>query len=78
MSFCSYFDTYQCRSCSWIDYHYAEQLKLKSDHLHGLLNPFQPQDWLKPTPKSPKNCIAVRVNGLERANRRFFGICFAE
>ena len=48
MSFCSYFDTYQCRSCSWIDYHYAEQLKLKSDHLHALLNPFQPRDWLKP------------------------------
>lgn len=48
MSFCSYFDTHQCRSCSWIDYHYAEQLKLKSDHLHALLTPFQPQDWFKP------------------------------
>ena len=48
MSFCSYFDTYQCRSCGWIDYHYAEQLKLKNDHLHSLLTPFQPQDWLKP------------------------------
>lgn len=54
MSFCSYFDTYQCRSCSWIDYHYAEQLKLKSDHLHGLLNPFQPQDWLKPATSQVK------------------------
>jgi len=48
MSFCSYFDTHQCRSCGWIDYHYAEQLKLKNDHLHTLLTPFQPQDWLKP------------------------------
>lgn len=48
MSFCSYFDTYQCRSCSWIDYHYAEQLKLKSDHLHTLLDPYEPRDWLKP------------------------------
>ncbi len=48
MSFCSYFDTHQCRSCGWIDYHYAEQLKLKNDHLHSLLASFHPQDWLKP------------------------------
>lgn len=48
MSFCSYYDTYQCRSCSWIDYHYAEQLKLKSEHLHTLLNPYTPIEWLKP------------------------------
>ncbi|MFY9143752.1 23S rRNA (uracil(747)-C(5))-methyltransferase RlmC [Sulfuricurvum sp.] len=48
MSFCSYYDTYQCRSCSWIDYHYAEQLKLKTDRLHTLLKPFEPQEWLKP------------------------------
>jgi 23S rRNA (uracil747-C5)-methyltransferase len=48
MSFCSYYDTYQCRSCSWIDYHYAEQLKLKSEHLHALLNPYNPIEWLKP------------------------------
>jgi 23S rRNA (uracil747-C5)-methyltransferase len=48
MSFCSYFDAHLCRSCSWIDYHYAEQLKLKNDHLHALLKPFQPQEWLKP------------------------------
>ena len=47
MSFCSYYDTYQCRSCSWIDYHYAEQLKLKSEHLHALLNPYNPNEWLK-------------------------------
>ncbi|MDD5051715.1 MAG: 23S rRNA (uracil(747)-C(5))-methyltransferase RlmC [Sulfuricurvum sp.] len=48
MSFCSYFDTYQCRSCSWIDYHYAEQLKLKTDHLQALLKPFHPHTYLKP------------------------------
>ena len=48
MSFCSYYDTHQCRSCSWIDYHYAEQLKLKGEHLHTLLNPYKPEDWLKP------------------------------
>ncbi|MDD2780834.1 23S rRNA (uracil(747)-C(5))-methyltransferase RlmC [Sulfuricurvum sp.] len=54
MSFCSYFDTYQCRSCGWIDYHYAEQLKLKSDHLHTLLNTYQPRDWLKPATSTLK------------------------
>lgn len=48
MSFCSYYDTHQCHSCSWIDYHYAEQLKLKGEHLHTLLNPYKPEDWLKP------------------------------
>lgn len=50
MSFCSYFDTYQCRSCSWIDYFYAEQLKQKEAHLHALLEPFNPVQWLKPAP----------------------------
>ncbi len=48
MSFCSYFDAQFCHSCGWIDYHYAEQLKLKGEHLHALLNRYQPQEWLKP------------------------------
>jgi 23S rRNA (uracil747-C5)-methyltransferase len=54
MSFCSYFDTQMCRSCSWIDYHYAEQLKLKSDYLHALLHRYQPQEWLKPATSTLK------------------------
>lgn len=54
MSFCSYFDTHLCHSCGWIDYHYAEQLKLKSDHLHALLNRYQPEVWLKPAPSPLK------------------------
>ncbi|MBD3809437.1 MAG: 23S rRNA (uracil(747)-C(5))-methyltransferase RlmC [Sulfuricurvum sp.] len=54
MSFCPYFDTHQCRSCSWIDYYYAEQLKLKNDHLHTLLDPYAPRDWLKPATSSLK------------------------
>jgi 23S rRNA (uracil747-C5)-methyltransferase len=48
MSFCSYFDARVCHSCGWIDYHYAEQLKLKSDQLHALLHRFEPENWLKP------------------------------
>ncbi len=54
MSFCSYFDTYQCRSCGWIDYHYAEQLKLKEEQLHDLLDPFNPAQWLRPSPSPIK------------------------
>lgn len=54
MSFCSYFDANFCHSCGWIDYHYAEQLKLKSDHLHTLLDTYKPQEWLKPATSSLK------------------------
>ena len=50
MSFCSYYDTYQCRSCTWIDTPYVEQLKQKEELLHGLLDSFDPQTWLKPIP----------------------------
>lgn len=48
MSFCAYYDAHECRSCGWIDYHYSEQLSLKSDQLHALLNPFKPSEYLKP------------------------------
>ncbi|MGE4471723.1 MAG: 23S rRNA (uracil(747)-C(5))-methyltransferase RlmC [Sulfuricurvum sp.] len=54
MSFCSYFDTHVCRSCSWIDFHYGEQIKQKEDHLHTLLDPFKPLEWLKPVPSQLK------------------------
>jgi 23S rRNA (uracil747-C5)-methyltransferase len=54
VSFCPYYDTRQCHSCGWIDFHYAEQLKQKSDHLHLLLNPFKPQEWLRPSPSPLK------------------------
>lgn len=54
MSFCTYYDTFQCRSCGWIDLSYAEQLKAKSEELHTLLEPFKPAEWLKPTPSPIK------------------------
>lgn len=54
MSFCSYFDANFCHSCGWIDYHYAEQLKLKSDHLHTLLDAHSPKEWLKPATSTLK------------------------
>ncbi len=48
MSFCAYYDAHECRSCGWIDYHYSEQLSLKTDQLQALLNPFNPHSYLKP------------------------------
>ncbi|MDP3464603.1 MAG: 23S rRNA (uracil(747)-C(5))-methyltransferase RlmC [Sulfuricurvum sp.] len=54
MSFCSYYDTYQCRSCSWIDTPYVEQLKQKEELLHGLLDSLNPQAWLTSTPSPLK------------------------
>ena len=49
MSFCSYYDADMCRSCSQIDLFYSEQLNEKSAHLHKILEPFHPHEWLKPT-----------------------------
>lgn len=54
MSFCSYYDTFQCRSCGWIDLSYADQLKTKTAQLHELLEPFNPNEWLKPIPSPIK------------------------
>ena len=54
MSFCAYYDTYQCRSCTWIDFFYAEQLQNKEAGLHDLLDPFKPTEWLKPVPSPLK------------------------
>ncbi|OYZ56614.1 MAG: 23S rRNA (uracil(747)-C(5))-methyltransferase, partial [Sulfuricurvum sp. 24-42-5] len=48
MSFCSYYDTQVCHSCSQIDLFYAEQLTEKSAHLHKALEAFRVQEWLKP------------------------------
>lgn len=50
MSFCSFYDANMCRSCSWIDFFYTEQLKQKEELLHTLLDTFEPQQWLKPSP----------------------------
>jgi 23S rRNA (uracil747-C5)-methyltransferase len=49
MSFCSYYDTHVCRSCSQIDLFYSEQLTEKGAHLHKALEPFVVSEWLKPT-----------------------------
>jgi len=54
MSFCSFYDTRVCRSCSWIDFFYAEQLKQKSEHLNELLLKFNPKEYLKPSPSPLK------------------------
>lgn len=54
MSFCSYYDTDVCHSCSMIDLFYAEQLTEKVAHLHKALEPFSVSEWLKPIPSQIK------------------------
>ncbi|MDD2828464.1 MAG: 23S rRNA (uracil(747)-C(5))-methyltransferase RlmC [Sulfuricurvum sp.] len=54
MSFCSFYDTDACRSCSMIDLFYGEQLNEKGALLHKLLHPFEPKQWLKPSPSQLK------------------------
>lgn len=48
MSFCSYYDTDVCSSCSLIDLFYSEQLSEKSAHLHKALESVHVKEWLKP------------------------------
>lgn len=43
-----------CRSCTLIDLYYAEQLTEKSSQLHLLLDSFNPEQWLKPSPSALK------------------------
>jgi len=47
MSLCSYYDAYACRSCSWIELSYEDQIKRKEDSLHRLLDIHYPQEWRK-------------------------------
>ena len=54
MSFCSYYDTKVCHSCSMIDLFYSEQLSEKSAHLHKTLESFPVNEWLKPTSSQVK------------------------
>lgn len=69
MSFCSYYDGGQCRSCSWIDLPYEEQLARKSEGLHRLLDPFAPQKWLpavaSPVTKFRNKAKMVALNSAE-------------
>lgn len=54
MSFCPFYDADVCKSCSMIDLFYGEQLSEKGNLLHKLLNPFNPEEWLKPSPSTLK------------------------
>lgn len=48
MSFCSYFDSKKCSSCSLIDLGYEEQLQQKELNLHEYLDSFEPLHWHEP------------------------------
>lgn len=47
MSLCSYYDAYACRSCSWIELSYEDQIKRKEESLHRLLDVYHPAQWRK-------------------------------
>lgn len=45
---CDYFQQDKCQSCRWLAQTYPRQLAAKSQHLHDLLDPFQPRHWYPP------------------------------
>lgn len=45
---CHHFDAARCRSCTWIEQPYADQLAAKQERCRELLDPFGPVDWLPP------------------------------
>lgn len=45
---CHHFDAARCRSCTWIEQPYADQLAAKQERCRDLVDPFGPLDWLPP------------------------------
>ncbi|MCG7286237.1 23S rRNA (uracil(747)-C(5))-methyltransferase RlmC [Cellulomonas sp. ACRRI] len=45
---CHHFDAARCRSCTWIEQPYADQLAAKQERCRELVDPFGPLDWLPP------------------------------
>lgn len=45
---CAHFQAGRCQSCQWLAKPYAEQLRLKQQHLLSLLSPFSPMTILPP------------------------------
>lgn len=48
MIFCRFYDAAECRSCTLLELAYPQQLELKQQELHQILDPFQPVEWLAP------------------------------
>jgi 23S rRNA (uracil747-C5)-methyltransferase len=49
VSFCSFYDADVCRSCSWIEIEYSQQLERKEEELKNLLKPYEPFQRLSST-----------------------------
>ena len=67
---CDYFNQNKCRSCTWLDRDYADQLIAKTTALRVLLEAHPPQEWL-PAVASPqtefRNKAKMAVLGTQSA-----------
>ncbi len=62
---CHHFDAARCRSCTFIEQPYADQLAAKQERCRELLLPFGPVDWLDP--------VASREHGFRNKAKMAVG-----
>lgn len=65
-SFCSYYNQGQCRSCTWIETKYAEQIIKKENSIHAALNflqSFELEPSVTSSPKGFRNRAKMTVTG---------------
>lgn len=67
---CHHFDAARCRSCTWIEQPYADQLAAKQERCRELVDPFGPLDWLPPVASAQsgfRNKAKMAVGGTVEA-----------
>lgn len=67
---CHHFDAARCRSCTWIEQPYADQLAAKQERCRDLVDPFGPLDWLPPVASAEqgfRNKAKMAVGGTVEA-----------
>jgi 23S rRNA (uracil747-C5)-methyltransferase len=67
---CHHFDAARCRSCTWIELPYADQLAAKQERCRELVDPFGPLDWLPPVASAEsgfRNKAKMAVGGTVEA-----------
>ena len=67
---CHHFDAARCRSCTWIEQPYADQLAAKQERCRELVDPFGPLDWLPPVASAEsgfRNKAKMAVGGTVEA-----------
>ncbi|WP_158370579.1 23S rRNA (uracil(747)-C(5))-methyltransferase RlmC [Cellulosimicrobium cellulans] len=67
---CHHFDAARCRSCTWIELPYADQLAAKQERCRELVDPFGPLDWQPPVASAEsgfRNKAKMAVGGTVEA-----------